>query len=222
MKPTGENVAKNALGKVGKIAYDEQDCQAFVEGCVKDCGGKMDYAGSNDMFRNACAPLPIDGTPPVGALLFIHALDGGEPERYKADGKGNASHVGIYAGNGEAVHSSKSKGGVVVSPLKGGWTHFGLAKEIDYGGQGFEAEVLVSSVNFRKAPSTKADLFMRILRGEKLRVLETTGEWARVCYRGIEGYVMREFISEKAPEKVQITLDYTVAAALFDALGERL
>jgi SH3 domain protein len=224
MRPAGAKVAQNAISKIGKIAYDEQDCQRFVENCVRDCGGKMSYAGSNDMFRNACVPKPLEGLPPLGALLFILKKDGGEPEKYKADNKGNASHVGLYCGVPEAVHSSQSKGGVVSGALKGGWTHYGLAKEIAYEGgeevEPYETEVIVSSVNLRKAPSKQAELIGRIERGEKLIVLSPQGEWAQVDYKGQTGYLMLEFVGTRSPQKVTVELDYAVAAALFDALGE--
>ena len=54
MKPTGESVAAAAVQAVGVgYTYDEIDCQAFVEHCVKQAGGSMDYSGSNDMARHA-------------------------------------------------------------------------------------------------------------------------------------------------------------------------
>ena len=101
----------------------------------------MRYAGSNDMFRNACVGLwslneaIALGKLIPGALLFIHAFDNGEPISYKGDGKGNASHVGIYCGEPdvEVAHSSYSRGGVFPSMLKNAWTHVGWAREIDYG-----------------------------------------------------------------------------------------
>ena len=137
------SVAKIAAQKAraGSITYQQQDCKRFVEVCVGDAGGQMRYSGSNDMFRNACTGLwPLKeamalGKLLPGALLFIHAFDGGEPAKYKADGKGNASHVGIYCGEPgvEVAHSSASRGGVLPSTLKNAWTHVGWAREIDYG-----------------------------------------------------------------------------------------
>lgn len=80
-RPTGAAVAGNAAAKavVGDISYQQQDCQAFVEGCVRDCGGGMAYRGSNDMFRNVCTWLgtvrdvkALETNLP-SALLFIHS-----------------------------------------------------------------------------------------------------------------------------------------------------
>lgn len=135
------NQAILAADQNPSILYKEEDCQAFVENTVKRAGGTIpDYRGSNDMFRNACSSIqPLKDAKKErflvpGAVLFIHAMDGKEPSRYKPDGLGNAWHVGIYcAGKYEVVHSSASRGAVVPSTLKNGWTHVGWLKAVDYG-----------------------------------------------------------------------------------------
>ena len=129
--------------------YADMDCQAFVEACLRDAGITMDLAGSNAWFRT----MDWTGTPeeciellgsiPKGAFLYILEFDGNEPDKYKADGLGNASHIGIYTGlysNGRkgAMASSKSKGGVIHSyfagaTVNGGWNRVGLWKQLDYG-----------------------------------------------------------------------------------------
>ena len=124
----------NKLGDVGfeKIGtpYSEMDCQTFVEWCFRKCGYDKNLAGSNAWFRygmnHGAIMTPEDcvrqlGCVPKGAVLFIHAFDGGEPEKYKNDGLGNASHMGIGTlprGKG-AIASSKSRGGVQESEFKG-------------------------------------------------------------------------------------------------------
>ncbi len=155
-KPTGAAVAARAAAAVAEgHTYAEMDCQAFIEYCVAACGGQMAYAGSNDMARNAVTGLwPLAEARAAGRLvpgagLFIREADGGEPARYRADGLGNFSHVGLYAGanaltdtdkNGkrrtcDAVHSSATMGRVAGSTLHNGWTHAGWFKAIDYGAQ---------------------------------------------------------------------------------------
>lgn len=147
--------------------YSTIDCQAFVEKALSDCGNRTNLAGSNAWYRR----MTWTGTPeecrtkfgsiPAGAFLFILKASGNEPERYKGDGIGNASHIGIYtamsgrqmvaaataAGNevasswdfGDgAIHSSSSRAHVATSTfsghtIPGGWNRVGLWKEIDYG-----------------------------------------------------------------------------------------
>lgn len=143
------------------------DCQKFVENCLLEVGIKKDLPGSNAWFRYMTwVGTPEEckrrfGTIPAGAFLFILEQNGKEPERYKADGIGNASHIGIYTGvsgrkivematdagvwgaaeynyGDGAIHSSASKGGVVTSKfagktIKGGWNMVGLWNALSYG-----------------------------------------------------------------------------------------
>lgn len=54
MKPKGTDVAAVAVQAVGVgYTYDEMDCQAFIEHCARQAGGRMDYLGTNDMARRA-------------------------------------------------------------------------------------------------------------------------------------------------------------------------
>ena len=124
------------------------DCQGYIEYCVRQNGGQMIYAGSNEMWRfdgDWYGTLPQakkEGKLVPGALLFIVDNDGGEPPQYKVGGKkyvagfdGNASHVGYYLGISgyEVGHASGSRGRVAASTLKNGWTHVLLSKNIEYG-----------------------------------------------------------------------------------------
>ena len=158
--------------------YSKLDCQAFVESCLKSAGNGMNLAGSNAWYRE-CMKNGWVGTPeeclnkygkiPVGAFLFILSHNGKEPGKYKSDGIGNASHIGLYTGetgkemveqarsygvaspehfdfgNG-AIHSSSSRGFVCTSnftgkAIKGGWNRIGLWNGIDYGIEGNEMSV---------------------------------------------------------------------------------
>lgn len=153
MKPTGLQVVEQAIAIwQTKPSYSEMDCQAFVEACVNGCGGSMDYAGSNAMARNVAwigtlANAKAEGKLVPGAGLLIHEDDESSlPARYRGDGLGDFSHVGLYVGekalqdsdkNGNTrwcntVHSSASRGRVVGGTTGGGWTHVILFKEIDY------------------------------------------------------------------------------------------
>ena len=100
---TGSELAKAGYKYLG-IPYSQIDCQAFVEKCLSDIGININLAGSNAWFRE-CRSNGFIGTPeeckakygliPPGAFLFILKHDGKEPAKYKADGIGNASHIGI-------------------------------------------------------------------------------------------------------------------------------
>lgn len=128
--------------------YSEMDCQAFVERCMKDTGLNMNLPGSNawyrEVMRNGWVGSPEEcirefGSIPKGALLFILKQDGKEPEKYKPDHIGNASHIGIYIQRHDgAINSSSSRGCVAYSKfqnksISGGWNRVGLYKKFTYG-----------------------------------------------------------------------------------------
>ena len=85
-------------------SYQEMDCQEFVERSMRKVGINLDLAGSNAWYRQMTwtgSPEECKkkfGSIPKGALLYILKQNGSEPEKYKADGKGNASHIGIFTG----------------------------------------------------------------------------------------------------------------------------
>ena len=145
---TAETVSLQGEKYLG-TPYSEMDCQAFVEACLRDAGIDVDLAGSNAWYRlmdwtgtpEEC--MALFGCIPKGAFLYILEFDGNEPDKYKADGIGNASHIGVYTGlytkgHKGAMASSKSKGGVIHSyfageTINGGWNRVGLWKELNYG-----------------------------------------------------------------------------------------
>ena len=153
MKPTANQVARAATlaAHVG-YTYDELDCQAFVEHCVRQAGGRMDYLGTNDMARRAAWLGTLDEARaqgrlvPGAGLLIREATEANLPARYAGDGLGDFSHVGLYVGenaltdtdkNGrrracDVVHSSATMGRVAGSTLQNGWTYALWFSEIDY------------------------------------------------------------------------------------------
>lgn len=153
MKPTANQVAQAATlaAHVG-YTYDELDCQAFVEHCVRQAGGRMDYLGTNDMARRAAWLGTLDEARaqgrlvPGAGLLIREATEANLPARYAGDSLGDFSHVGLYVGenaltdtdkNGrrracDVVHSSATMGRVAGSTLQNGWTHALWFSEIDY------------------------------------------------------------------------------------------
>ena len=103
MKPTGKALALAGDFYLGR-SYSEMDCQAFAERCLRDIGINMNLAGSNAWYRKMTwVGTPEEcrkqfGSVPSGAFLFILEQDGKEPAKYRKDGIGNASHMGIKTG----------------------------------------------------------------------------------------------------------------------------
>ena len=224
----------NRLGDVGfqylGIPYSTMDCQAFVEKCLADCGLDKNLAGSNAWYREVMNHGWV-GTPeecvkmlgcvPKGAFLFILAQDGKEPAKYKPDGIGNASHIGICTiprGQG-AINSSASRGCVCESKfaqksINGGWNRVGLWDQVayDYGKEmhsddtetpveplpEHEKAIVYADngkpVNFRKRANTLGALIDRIPCGDEVEVLDDMGEWCQIEWTGTTGYMMSKFL----------------------------
>ena len=210
--------------------YSEMDCQAFVERCLRDCGCNKDLAGSNAWYRyvmdNGWVGTPEEcvkalGCVPKGAMLFILLQDGKEPPKYRGDGIGNASHIGICTGSrGKgAIHSSASRGCVAESEFhgktipNGGWNRVGLWDQItfDYSGgdtptptpEPTPAQTAVvgnvpagrrQEVNLRKRPSTLSALVDRVPCGDVVEVINKGEEWSLIAWNGKTGYMMTEFL----------------------------
>jgi hypothetical protein len=81
------------------------------------------------------------GSVPKGALLFILEPVGPKtPAKFRNDGIGDITHMGIVTGRGDgAIHSSSSRGCVATSKFRGktihngGWNRVGLCDKFDYG-----------------------------------------------------------------------------------------
>ena len=149
-------------------SYEEMDCQAFVEKCMADCGYRRDLGGSNSWYRE-CVKCGWTGTPeecvkefgavPKGALLFIREeVSASTPGKFRGDGIGDITHMGIKTGRGDgAIHSSRSEGKVAESRFKdktvpnGGWNRVGLLEDFEYG----EVEGGTSG-GIARAPRTQA------------------------------------------------------------------
>ena len=175
----GKALAEAGFSYLG-VSYSKMDCQAFVEQCLRDCGLEKNLAGSNAWFREVAAHGAVMtpeecvrqlGTVPSGAFLFILAQDGGEPEKYRKDGLGNASHIGIATGRGEgAIHSSASRGCVAESrfrnkTISGGWNRVGLWDRVSYDYATANSETGAS------APVTRLTL-RRGSRGEAVKEMQ--------------------------------------------------
>lgn len=108
--------------------YAEKDCQGFVEAALQMCGvDRKDYTGSNAMLRQMVHGVKaLDGNMQSGDIVFWVRFDNKEHEKYKAGGHRyvaefegwNATHVGIYLGNGYIAESASSIGHWAITELK--------------------------------------------------------------------------------------------------------
>ena len=141
----GSDVAEQArtVGYLG-TPYEKLDCQAFVEKVLCDLnvrkkdGTPYNWRGSNSMWRNyikwkgtVSECIKKFGMIPLGAFLFVVKNDKGEEAKGYHDGEGNARHVGLYVGNGQAIHSP-APGKFVCYVSVTHFDHVGLMDMIEY------------------------------------------------------------------------------------------
>ena len=128
------------------------------------------------------------------------------------EGSGRMQHTGIYIGNGEFIHASGSKIGVVKEKMPGKWTHWGIPKGL-YASPSFDpipipipipilpgnqAKVIAPSgknVNLRKNPSKNSAIVLKINLGETVTIIGRENDWYKVTYNSTTGYMMKEFLS---------------------------
>jgi hypothetical protein len=201
---------------LGGQEIDGLDCQGYVEYCVNNAGGKMNYAGSNDMYRNAGKVYTLSEAKRLGYLvpaagLLIVKQDNDEPDRYKKDGLGNASHVGYYLNMDgvEVGHASASKNCVTQSTLRNGWTHVILFDDIDYseyiGKEEFEEDQTMAGryrveaeggLRMRATPSPSGK-YMRIIPDKTVvEVTEIQNNFGKIKYKSHTGWCSMTYLKE--------------------------
>ena len=149
MKYSAEEFSRAGDQFLGR-SYEEMDCQALVERMMAAVGYKRDLGGSNSWYReclkNGWAGTPEEclrefGSVPKGALLFIREdVSASTPGKFRSDGIGDITHMGVKTGRGDgAIHSSHSRGCVCTSKFRdrtipnGGWNRVGLLNVFSYG-----------------------------------------------------------------------------------------
>lgn len=116
--------------------YSRYDCQGYIKALFKHFGVTKKWIGTNDMYRNHCTFISAIGDLfeiPYGAYLFTVRNDGKQPSYYAAGP--NCVHVGVFCGiqsNGRALYWHSTTGGVQSGSDMSRWTHWALAKDVDY------------------------------------------------------------------------------------------
>ena len=250
-KPSASRLAEVAPKYAG-TPYSMMDCQAFVEACLRDIGIDKNLPGSNAWYRTMTwVGSPEEcrryfGKIPVGAFLFILKHDDREPEKYKSDGIGNASHIGIYTATGKGAWNSSSVREMVCESafsgksINGGWNRVGLwdrlSYDIDFDGS--EETVMQkatvhasagATVNMRTKPKMDAPLVERVPVGSQVEIESESSNWAYIHYGSKVGYMMTDFLlvgdvqlgeQEKEPDTVTVSREWL--NELYQKVGDLL
>ncbi|GHU77469.1 hypothetical protein AGMMS49992_25400 [Clostridia bacterium] len=211
----------------GGSSLNGMDCIGLVKYCAKQAGAWLNYAGSNDAFRNACSWLgtyteaKAQGRLVPGAVGFMLEHDGQEGVKYRADGIGNASHIGVIVLSGDihSIDASSSAGRVRTRTARDAeriWTHIGWLKELNYGmttvtdeiggtimnpaAQQLRTATIVTldggNLNIRRDPTDKVDNRVgKAPHGTTVEVLETRGDWTRIRYSSVTGWAATRYLA---------------------------
>lgn len=155
------------------IAYTTLDCQAAVEEALRRAGvplSECNLGGSNAHYRNCLwrglperlnALLGVNEVPAGMFTFIVEGDDSGTPAKYRGDGYGDATHMGIYMGGGRTFNSSESVSkktgvGVVVSEkfngkkqaVSGSWNMVGWSPWVDCGLTDAQVAALTGDANY--------------------------------------------------------------------------
>lgn len=205
----GEDWQKNANAKKADkyygaiygakwIGHIVTDCSGLFYWAFKELGGYM-YHGSNTMYNKYCTDK--------GKLTKSGRTDGKQLKPGTAVFTGNESshnHVGLFVGNDTVIEASGSNAGVITTKISSGkWTYWGELKGVDYTSVTIEeptptinvksALVTGTRLALREAPSTSANVIVRVNTGERVSVLDDT-YWVKVKYQGKTGYMMAKYL----------------------------
>ena len=192
------NIAKKWIGK------QVFDCAGLVAKAFQQVGIKMATGATSAWRGTSWESKGAISNYPKNKVCVLYREEGGKMQ-----------HTGIYIGNGEFIHASGSKTGVVKEKMPGKWTHWGIPKGLYSGNDSsqkqdhdkpvpvppgsfpFEAKVTASSgntVNLRKAASKSSNVVMKIKLGETVTVTGEESGWYKITYGSTNGYMMKEFL----------------------------
>ena len=184
------------------IGHYVTDCYGLFYWAFKELGGYM-YHGSNTMWNKYCT---AQGKLRNGVRTDGQELKPGTAVFVLKNGN-DRSHVGLFIGNGTVIEASGTKTGVITSKITDTkWSEWGELKGLIYDGNTEVApspsnEINIGSavvnaekVALRSAPSTSANILVRVDKGKRVQLLDN--DWARVSYQGKTGYMMRKFLTE--------------------------
>lgn len=178
---------------------------------VVDCSGAFVWAfkqhgqsiahGSNAIARELIRGgrmRPIREARP-GWALFRHAFDGGEPDKYRADGLGNYKHIALCSRDGARALNAKGEQYGFCSDSLSGYSYAAPLEGVEYEEEKdmnalYQAIVATEKdpLRVRSAPQSGA-VIGHVDRGETVEVL-TEGDWPYIRCGALTGYVSGAYL----------------------------
>lgn len=191
--------------------YSELDCINLIKKVIRTApGGDKNYttAGTNELWNS------FDSVPKYRHLIWRQTgISGAKPGMlaFMGVGTGDVSHTGLVTERGTAIHSSKSRGGVVETALteKAGWNGLGVHRMIavcddsEEGGETMfgNATVNITSgyLNIREGASTRSKVIAKAENGARVNIIREAGGTGWVFGKlesGEAGYMSGAYLLE--------------------------
>ena len=191
------NASREMTVKYGSkwIGKTVADCSGLFRWAYRQLGTDCAH-GSNSIFKNYCT---LKGTLKAGKRT-----DGQELKPGTAVFTGDAQehgHIGLYIGNGDVIEARGTQYGVVKTKITDSrWTYWGELSEVAYNGtEPAEGCAIVTGKNvaIRKERSTASKCLTRVKTGQEVKLEPAPPEeWERVSYKGVTGWMMKDFLKE--------------------------
>lgn len=190
----------------GGTGLTGMDSRGFIQYCLNQVGCPASYLGTNDMLRTAgkAEALSVQHLEP-GMLLFRVDHDNSEPDRYKLDGRGNASYAAIYYASGKAVYPSEKHGGIIVvdparhlnTMMRCKWLTYDLSQPATPAFTAYVCTANRGTLNLRNSRSEGKNILEKLPNQTQLTVLGQEDNWTQVIApSGNKGWVKTEFIQK--------------------------
>lgn len=211
-------VRKYELGFDGRNPEGWCDCIGLVIGAFQIAGVRWTGGhGTNWTARNFVTGLGRFGVLAdleLGDVVF-KAREPGEkgyalPDSYKGSpDKRDYYHIGVVTSVNPVciTHCTSVEGGIRIDNTKGNWSYKALLNKVENGGGGGTVKKAIvewdtgKTVNLRAKPSTASQVLVQVPIGNEVDVLEENGEWDKIKYQELTGYMMAKFLSIVADDE---------------------
>lgn len=188
------NIVKKWLGK------QIFDCASFVAKAMSQVGIAMKSGATSAWTATQWEQKGTIDTLPVNKVCCLYRQVSVNPVKMQ--------HTGLYLGDGTFIDARGSVSGVIgpnkINSYK--WTHWGIpvglysnTQEPEVIKVAYEAIVTADSgktVNMRASESTGSAVLFKIPIGTIVDVESTTDDWAKILYKGKQGYMMNKYLSK--------------------------
>lgn len=231
-------VRKYELGYDGRGPDGLCDCIGLVIGAFEILGQR--WPGTHG--TNWTARFYVKGLREFSAAdlmsgdVVFKAREPGEkgyalPDTYKSSpDQRDYYHIGVVTRTNplQITHCTTVAGGIKQDTSKGAWRFKATLNPIEEGEVKMKKAIVEAAnkkpVNLRAQPSKSSAVLVSVPVGKEIDVLEENGEWDRVQFEEIKGYMMSEFISiiaddepmppDEAPPDEYITIKLPMELAL--------